>query len=297
MIYCILTIKLFPASQESFGQSDKMKKTFLLLLIVYCTVSFTRKETTWTAIGDSITYLNDHPDETGNRITKGYLTRVTEKLPHIHYINQGHNGWTSKRMADSIEKIGLIRSDVYSVFLGTNDWWRADTLGCLSDYKNNTGSHTLYGSFRIIINKIRNLNKDARIILITPMQRSDFVYINNKKNNAYGSYKKKNNFSLEQFANAVDSIAHYEHFTIVDIYHKKTMAVEKLVKYKRLKDPQTGEYRNYSYPDFIDVPYNPATDEYPYPADAIGITYDGLHPSDKGYDIITGMLVKVMKKL
>ncbi|MDP4265277.1 MAG: SGNH/GDSL hydrolase family protein [Bacteroidota bacterium] len=271
---------------------------FRLTLFFIITVSFTskQKEITWVAIGDSITYLNDHANETGNRVTKGYMTRVTEKLPGIHYINQGHNGWTSGRIADNIEKLGLVKADIYSVFLGTNDWWHADTLGHLSDYINNTGSHTLYGSFRIITNKLRSLNKDARIILITPMQRSDFVYINNPKNNAWGSYKKKNGFSLEQFAGAVDSIGHYEHIQVIDLYHKKGMAVKNLVKYKRLKDPRTGEYKNYPYPTYIDIPFNPDTDEYPYPPGAMDITYDGLHPSDKGNDRIAGMLVKVMKK-
>ena len=67
---------------------------------------------TWVAIGDSITYLNEHPNETGNRITKGYMTRVAEKLPNIHYINQGHNGWTSGGIASEIENIGLIKADV-----------------------------------------------------------------------------------------------------------------------------------------------------------------------------------------
>jgi lysophospholipase L1-like esterase len=273
-----------------------MKKLVLLLIIVCFITSFTKKEITWTAIGDSITYLNEHPNETGNRITKGYMTRVTEKLPHIHYINQGHNGWTSGRIADSIERLGLVRSDVYSVFLDTNDWWHSNSLGHFTDYKNNTGSHTLYGSFRIIINKLRSLNKDAKIILITPMQRSDFVYINNMKNNAYGSYKEKNGLSLEQFAAAIDSIGRYEHIKVVDLYHKKSMTVKDLVKYKYLKDPQTGVYKNYPFPDYIDIPFNPETDEYPYPVDAINITYDGLHPSDKGYAIITDMLIKIMKK-
>ena len=72
----------------------------------------------------------------------------------------------------------------------------------------------------------------------------------------------------------------------------------KLVKYKRLKDPKTnGVYRNYVYPHYIGVPFNPETDEYPYPVDAIDMTYDGLHPSDKGYDVIANMIMKVMKKL
>jgi lysophospholipase L1-like esterase len=276
-----------------------MKKLLsFLILFSIATASFApkEKEITWTAIGDSITYLNEHPDETGNRITKGYMTRVTGKLPNIHYINQGHNGWTSGRIADNIDKLGLGRSDVYSVFLGTNDWWHSDTLGHFTDYKNNTGSHTLYGAFRIIINKLHRLNKDAKIILITPMQRSDFVYINSMKNNAYGSYKKKNGFSLEQFAGAIDSIGKFEHIKVIDLYHKKGMAIKDLVKYKRLKDPNTGVYKNYPYPDYIDFPFNPETDEYPYPVDAIDITYDGLHPSDKGYDIISRMLVKIMRK-
>jgi lysophospholipase L1-like esterase len=88
----------------------------------------------------------------------------------------------------------------------------------------------------------------------------------------------------------------YEHFAVIDLYKKSGMTLKKLVKYKRLKDPQTGEYKNYPYPSFIDIPFNPATDEYPYPQEAIDMTYDGLHPSDKGYAVIAKMLMKVMKK-
>lgn len=274
----------------------QMKKLFILLAISCLFFCFRQKEITWVAIGDSITYLNDHCNETGNRITKGYMTRVMEVLPNIHYINQGHNGWTAVKMAGEIENIGLSKADLYSIFLGTNDWWRGVPLGTLSDYKNNTGDSTVYGAFRIIINKIRNLNESAKIILITPMQRVDFVYIANFKNNAYGSYKSKNGQLLEQFAEAVNVIGKYEHITVVDLYNKSGMTHENLVKYKRLKKPQTGIYQNYPFPQFIDIPFNPDTDEYPYPVDAIEMTYDGLHPSDKGYAIIADMLVKVLKK-
>ncbi len=274
-----------------------MKKFILLFAFAWIVVSFQKKELRWTAIGDSITYLNEHPDETGNRITKGYMTRVVEKLPHITYKNQGHNGWTSGGIAKEIEKLGLDEADVYSIFLGTNDWWQGRPVGTLSDYKNNTGNNTVYGSFRIIIDKLRSLNKDAKIILITPMQRTDFVYINNMKNAAYGSYKEKNGQTLELFSDAIKKIAKYERCELVDLYHKSGMTLKNLVKYKRLKDPQTaGAYRNYRYPQYIGIPFNAETDEYPYPVDAIDMTYDGLHPSDKGYDIIANMLVKIMKK-
>lgn len=273
-----------------------MKKLILLITVACIISSFAQKKITWVAIGDSITYLNEHTNETGNRITKGYMTRVTEQLPNISYINQGHNGWTSGGIAEQIEKLGIAEADVYSIFLGTNDWWQGRPIGTLADYQNNAGNGTVYGSFRIIINKLRSLNKDAKIILITPMQRVDFVYLGDMHNNAYGSYKEKNGQSLAQFAEAINTICKTENFTVVDLYNKSGMTLKNLVKYKRLKDPATGQYKNYPYPDFIDVPFNPSADEYPYPVDAIDMTFDGLHPSDKGYGIIADMLVKVMKK-
>lgn len=274
-----------------------MKKIVILVLSFFVITSFQKKQLSWVAIGDSITYLNDHGDETGNRITKGYMTRVAEALPNIRFTNQGHNGWTSGGIANAIEKLGLEKADIYSIFLGTNDWWQGRPLGTLADYQNNTGNNTVYGSFRIIIDKLHSLNKDAKIVLLTPMQRTDFVYINDMKNSAYGSYKEKNGQSLKQFADAIRAIAKHEGFNLVDLYNKPEMKLRNLVKYKRLKDPNTkGAYRNYSYPEYIGIPFNPETDEYPYPVDAIDITYDGLHPSDKGYEIIAGMLVKIMKK-
>ena len=83
-------------------------------------------------------------------------------MPNIHYTNQGHNGWTSGGIADQVDKLGITKADVYSIFLGTNDWWAGRPLGTLSDYKNNTGNNTVYGSFRIITNKLRSLNPAAK---------------------------------------------------------------------------------------------------------------------------------------
>ena len=274
-----------------------MKKLILLLCLVWVQFSFAPPNITWVAIGDSITYLNDHPNETGNRTTKGYMTRVVEKMPHISFVNQGHNGWTAIKIATEIENLGIQKADVYSIFLGTNDWWGSKPLGEFSDYENNTGNGTVHGSFRIIVNKLKSLNPNAKIIFITPMQRVDFVYINNFKNNAIGSYRDKKGQNLETFANAVKDIARFEHMPVVDLYHAKKMDHAHLVKFKRLKDPLNSEYKNFKYPDFIDVPFNPETDEYPYPVEASDMTFDGLHPSDKGYKMITNLLVKEFSKL
>jgi lysophospholipase L1-like esterase len=273
-----------------------MKKIFLLLITLLISSSFSEPQKAWLALGDSITYLNDHLNETGDRVQKGYLTRVTEKLPDYRYINQGHNGWTVVRIANEIEKLGLVKADVYSVFLGTNDWWHGEPLGTFADYQNATGNKTVYGAYRTIVNKLRFLNKDAKIFLITPLQRSDFVAIKNPKNNAYGSYKDKNGQWLEKFAIAVDSIGRYEKFDVIDLYHKSGITQKNMINFKRLKDPKTGVYKNYKYPNFVGIPFNAATDEYPYPIEAVNMTYDGLHPSDKGNAKIAKMVDKVLKR-
>ena len=133
--------------------------------------------------------------------------------------------------------------------------------------------------------------------MITPLQRGDFVYIANAKNNAYGSYKAKNEQNLTQFAEAVVNIAKIENIPVIDLFNKSGITQKNMVNFKRLKDPKTGEYKNFKYPDYIDVPFNPEKDEYPYPTEAINMTYDGLHPANKGNAVIAKMLVKVMKKI
>lgn len=273
-----------------------MKKIILLVLVCMSQFSFNPPALTWVAIGDSITYLNDHANETGNRISKGYMTQVVEQLPHIKFVNKGYNGWTAVKIASEFDQLNVPIGDVYSIFLGTNDWWGSKPLGTWDDYLQNTGTTTVLGAFRVIKDKIKSINPEAKIIFITPMQRVDFVYINNFKNNAFGSYKPKNGQNLEDFANAIVKIAKFENCQVVDLYHMKGLQQKNLVKFKRLKDPGTGNYRNYAYPDFIDVPFNPTTDEYPYPVESIDMTFDGLHPSDAGYTKISDALVNILKR-
>jgi len=275
-----------------------MKKIIPLLLVLLAFSSFTDpKELNWTAIGDSITFLNGRPEVTKGRISIGYMDDVVAQLPYIHYVNQGHPGWTAKSIADNIENLGLQKADIYSVFLGTNDWWTSLPIGTFSDYQNNTGNRTVYGSYRTIINKLRSLNSDAVIILMTPLQRTDYVDLNNPSVFFPGDYAAKNGVYLSQYADAIKIIAKAEHLKLCDLYYKSGITAKNAVHFRRLRDPQTGQYKNYTYPEYTKIPYHPATDDYPYPVDAMYMTFDGLHPSDKGHMIIANMLVKIMKKL
>lgn len=253
------------------------------------------KQKSWMAIGDSITYLNDKPELTKNRITKGYMTRVIEKLPGLRCKNIGMSGWTVSAIADNIDNLGIEKADFYTIFLGTNDWWTGKPIGTYSDYQNNTGNQTTYGAYRTIINKIRNLNSKAIIILMTPLQRTDYADINGNTT-IHGSYKNHNGLLLSDYADAIKKIAIYDHIKLVDLYYNSGITPETAVRFKRLKNPKNGEYKKYSYPEYTTIPFNPDTDDYPYPPDAMNMTYDGLHPSDKGHTIIAGMLVKVLRK-
>lgn len=266
-------------------------KYLISAILILISTSFTPRPLTWVAIGDSITYLNEHPNETDHRISKGYMTMVAEKLPHIQYRNQGHNGWTAGGIAEQFDKLGIGKADIYSIFLGTNDWWQGRPLGTMADYSSNSGNGTVCGSFRIIIDKLRALNPQAHIILIAPLQRGDFVYLHNNHNNAWGSYKpNKSGETLEAFVAALDSIAKQEKITFVDLYHKSGITLKNMVKFKMVKGQRL------KWPAWKDAPWNPDTDAYPYPPEAIDMTYDGLHPSDKGYAAIARMLIPVMKR-
>lgn len=266
---------------------------FLIIVILFACRA---EKKSWVALGDSITYLNDHADETGNRITKGYLTRVCELVPNLEYVNKGYNGWTAVRIAEEIETLDLTKADVYTVFLGTNDWWHGKPVGNVDDYKNDTGNETFFGAYRTIFKKLKSLNDKAEIVLLTPLQRGDFVYIANMKNNAYGSYREKNGQSLSAFADVIKTIGELEGIEVVDLYYESGITPENVVKFKRLKHAPTGEYEAYAYPEYIDLPFDPEADDYPYPPDAIDMTYDGLHPSDAGYEIISQMLADALNK-
>lgn len=258
---------------------------------------FQHRPMVWVAVGDSITYLNDHLDETKHRVHKGYLTDVTETFPYLQYRNQGRNGWTVQGFAEYIDSLNIPAGDIYTVFLGTNDWWHGTPLGTWNDYQKATGDSTIYGSFRILLDKLHRLNAAAPVVLITPMQRADFVYINDPTNNAWGSYKARNGITLEQVANAVVNIGRHEHMPVIDLYHDRNLDLRRLVHYKRLKDPQTGVYRDYAYPAYTRIPFHPATDQYPYPIGATEMTFDGLHPSDEGNAEIARRLIPELKRL
>ncbi|MFD2147668.1 SGNH/GDSL hydrolase family protein [Mucilaginibacter antarcticus] len=274
-----------------------MKKLIVLLLTAVVLFAFApQKQLKWMAIGDSITYHNNHLESTKGILTKGYMDRVVDKLPYVKFANHGYPGWTAQGIAENFDNLHLEKADVYTLFLGTNDWWVGLPIGTGDDYRDNTGPKSVYGAYRVIIDKIRQQNSEAKIVLLTPLQRTDFIDINNVRSIIHGSYKpNRQGVALSAYTDAIKNIAQAEKLELVDLYYKSGITVKNAVKYKRLRKVDSS-YQNYVYPKYIDLPFNPDEDEYPYPTEAIDWTYDGLHPSDKGHQKIADMLVKLMKK-
>lgn len=246
----------------------------------------------WCAIGDSFTYLNDHLDETCYRLHKGYLTRIREKLPELplQLNNIGINGSTTQ---DWIAQ-PIPEADLYTILLGTNDWHHCIPKGNMKDLEKRTKG-TILGNLGVLLDHIRAVSPDAVIIGGNPVERADFVYLLDPENNARGSYVPENGLLLKDLASEILVAYEEEGVHAVDLWTRSGFRQDNLIRYKRVR--KDGQYRNLPYPGYIDVPFSPGRDEYPYPEEAIALTYDGLHPSDEGADILAELFAESFKEV
>lgn len=243
----------------------------------------------WCAIGDSFTYLNDHLDETGFRLHKGYLSRILEKLPEYSFAlnNIGINGSTFQ---DWISQ-PIPEADMYTILLGTNDWHRAFPQGSAKERIKGT----ILGNLGILLDHIRLVAPNAPIIAGNPVERADFVYLFDPENNAPGSYAPEHGLWLKDLAKEIFSAYASEGVHPIDLWGRSGFTQEKLIRFKRVR--QNGSYVNLPYPAYIGLPFDPKQDEYPYPLDAVALTYDGLHPSDEGADILAGLFAEKIREV
>lgn len=244
----------------------------------------------WCAIGDSFTYLNDHLDETGYRVTEGYLSRTCRKLSCLSVINLGKNGsatpdWLEERFPEA---------DLYTVLLGTNDWHRGVPLGTCEDFDRKKEG-TILGNLGIILEHIRQAGPKAKILVMNPVERGDFVYILDPLNHAHGSYAPDQGQWLSDIAEGIRSACERAQIPVLDLHSLSGFAPETAVRFKRVKTEE--EYQELPYPAYVDVPVDYEKDDYPYPPEAADYTYDGLHPSDKGNEIIASLLAEKIKEL
>lgn len=158
----------------------------------------------WCALGTSITWYNDHP----NKFTKGYETRLLEKLAFTSWVNKGVNGGTLSSAISQVEK-----ADYYTIEHGINDWGHAVPVGTMDDYINDTNNGTYAATFRRLIETIFEANPDAKVIICTP-----------RKGYGFGGYLPEHWYDewhgiyLKDYVDIMRKIAEYEGFPVADFF-------------------------------------------------------------------------------
>ena len=160
----------------------------------------------WCSLGTSISWLNEQT--ASYPITKGYQTRVLEKLAFTNFNNKAVNGGV---LSSAISAV--IYADYYTIEHGINDWGHSTPVGTIEDYINNTKNGTFAANYRQVIDKIFSRNSKARVILCTPRKAYGF--------NGYLPdhwYDAKNGIYLKEYADMVRAIAAYESFPVADFF-------------------------------------------------------------------------------
>lgn len=234
-------------TQLEHDLSDSLSAKFFSIGIINANCS-------WCSLGTSITWYNDNVNSS---FTKGYQTRVREKVYFSSFTNKGINGGTMGSgngvtgLGDSLSTI--VSADLYTIEHGVNDWGHSVPIGTIDDYKNDTGTNTFFGAYRKVIDKIYQLNINAKIILCTPRKAYGF--------NGYLPLSwdaAKNGLYLKQYADAVLSIAEYESLPVCDWFNESGANQKTL--------------DNYS----IDT---------------------ALHPNDAGYQMMADLLINTMRNM
>lgn len=160
----------------------------------------------WCSLGTSISWLNDQT--ASYPITKGYQTRVMEKLAFTNFSNKAVNGSVLSSAVSAV-----VLADYYTIEHGINDWGHSTPVGTIDDYINNTKNGTFAANYRQVIDRIFTRNKKARVILCTP-----------RKAYGYGDYlpahwyDPKNGIYLQEYADLIRQIAAYESFPVADFF-------------------------------------------------------------------------------
>lgn len=213
----------------------------------------------WCALGTSITWYNENVGAALGGFTRGYQSRVMDKLNFTEYSNRAVNGGALKTvLANNM----LVKADYYTIEHGINDWGQSIPVGTLDDYINNTNNGTFAAEYRKLIDAIYNINPEAKIVICTPRKGAGFNgYLPANCNDA------KNGIYLKEYADVARQIAEYESIPVADFF--STCGGYRNIYSLSLQDARASE----------------------------GITSDGVHPNDPGYQLMANVLIDALERV
>ena len=259
-------------------------------------------EYSWSSLSRKETNPDAGPDS-GYKNEKGYGVLLAREvgISYENHYPQGLNGRTFCDYYDDWLKYAGEYGDfpndidVWTIFLGTNDWGtERHPLGTRDDYLNGTYTaihRTTYGAIRKIVDRIRSYSnkskKTPRIIFMTPMQRGCFAYGDDPSSvfmksaikvgeggqweyvaNSYG-------FTLKDVVDAIKWVCEYESFRCVDLFNNSVVDKKYLNMSQTWEELQPNYPSNWIYQDTL---------------------YDNLHPTaGVGTKKIAGRLISECK--
>lgn len=236
---------------------------FAIMLMLPASAQKRHIDAHWCALGTSITWYNENVATALGGFTKGYQTRVMEKLGFSKYSNQGVNGG---ELATAINKV--IAADYYTIEHGVNDWHKRVPVGTIDDYINNTNNGTFAAIYRQLIDKIYATNPKAKIVICTPRKGAGFKY------GANGAYTCPVNCDddisgvyLKDYADMARQIAEYESIPVADFFN--TGINSRNIFAMSLNNARASQ-------NFYE---------------------DGVHPNDESYQIMANVLIDALEKV
>lgn len=164
----------------------------------------------WLAIGDSITYNNQYQSKVENLCK--IATVITEAAP-----GQALGTMTNKLTAEKLSNIDLV-----TVFGGTNDYGGNVALGTINDDRTTS---TTYGNIKNIIYKIQTLNKNIKIVFITPLKRGKY------ENQPIYPAPNGRGYKLEDYVQAIKDVCRDKSIQVIDLFNDSGIDLNNLSQY------------------------------------------------------------------
>ncbi len=205
-----------------------MKKTYLLLLfsIFLFMACSNDNRFSWISIGDSITWQDDirynQGLEKGNKAI-GYQTNIANMLnDNIRIKNEGYSGYSlagnKKSVYSEVINLDYGKVDLITIFCGTNDFKLNVAIG-----DSNSDETYFYGALTKLIERIKSINPNVRIVLLTPLQRNNKGYSTENYNTV--------GHKLIDYVNATKEVGEKYNLQIVDLYHNSGITKDNLNLY------------------------------------------------------------------
>ena len=183
----------------------------------------------WFALGDSITQGYYSVIENGSGTLKFDSKQVWSALlaqeTGWRLVNSAvggsgyvHAGTVLDKLSgrDHIDRMTFAPAELVTLAFGVNDWKGNQPLGSMADDVQTGG--TFYSNMRYCIEKIRNENPDAEIVVISPMNCSRF---GNAESNWGLGYRFSRNGTLEDIFTAMQEICDYYDLPLIDLLHNE----------------------------------------------------------------------------